>query len=68
MKFILGNMEYILSVGKRYAQPNKKRLYTNPKKYWNVFFLDENGGFHRKRIKWWQVFGYKRKKVKRINN
>ncbi len=60
-------MQYIISVGKRYAQPNKKRLYTNPKRYWNVYFFDENGVFHRKRIKWWQVFSYKRKKVKVID-
>ena len=66
MNFIIVSVELVISVGKRYTNGHKRRLYTHPKKYWNVFFYDEYGNFQSKRIHWYEVLKYKRRKVKRI--
>ena len=65
MKFIRGSMELVLSVGKKHTNGYKRRSHTNPKTYWNVYFYDESGNFHCKKVNFLQALYYKTKKVKR---
>ncbi len=66
-------MEQVISVGKRssnssYRRPQEGRKWRKKdlKRHWRVYFLDEDGYLRTKRIHWYEVFWYRRKKVKRV--
>ena len=64
MKFILVSLKYVVSVGKKHSNTGKRRSYRAQKRNWNVYFYDESGVFHSKRVKWYEALYYKTKKVK----
>ena len=67
MNFILVSIEQVISVGKRHDNYGKRRHYQPKKKHWYVYFLDEDATFQSKRIHWYEVLNYKRRKVKVID-
>ena len=69
MKFIRDCMEIVLNVCKTRNNNGKRRDGRNVKAkkvLRKLYFLDENGVFHTKRVTWLQGIKYRMKKVKRV--
>ncbi len=54
----------VIGVCKRRNNGGKRRQNWKQKRRWMVYFYDEDGLFRSKSIKYWQVIGYKLKKVR----
>jgi hypothetical protein len=52
------NMTYVTGVSK-VSSNRKGRNNKNTKRFYMVFYVDSNGNFHTKRIKWYEVPWYK---------
>ena len=53
---------YVYNVAKAYNNGGQIRQIMHPrgaKKYWNLYFYDKSGLFHRKRITWYKALYYK---------
>ena len=57
---------YVVSVSKTYLHRGNHRHRRNTKKYWHLYYYDEDFRMHVKRINWLQALYYKTKKVHRF--
>jgi len=56
---------YVISVSKAYTHRGYHRHRKNTKKYWVVYFLDDEGKMHSKRVSFVEALIYKALKVHR---
>ena len=59
-------MRYIISVAKTYSHRGNHRHRLDTKKQWFVYYYDEEGSFHSKKISYLQAMYYKSQKMHRI--
>ncbi len=64
MKFILDSELIVIGVSKRLNNGGQRGRNYHQKRFWNLYFYDEDGIFRTKRVTWWQAMMLKRKKVK----
>ena len=58
-------MKYVISVSKTYKHRGNHR-HKRAKKYWHVYYYDENWKLHCDKVNWLQALYYKTKKVHRL--
>ncbi len=58
-------MKYVISVSKTYKHRGNHR-HKRAKKYWHVFYYDEEKSLHCDQVNWFQALYYKRQKRHRI--
>ena len=58
-------MKYVISVAKTYKHRGNHR-HLRAKKYWFVYYYDEDYTLHSKQINWLQAIYYKTKKLRRL--
>ena len=59
-------MKYVVSVSKTYKHRGLHRHRESTKKYWHIYYYDEEGNFRTSRVNWIQAMYYKTQKRKRL--
>jgi len=59
-------MKYIVSVSKTYIHRGYHRHKSDTKKYWHIYYYDEEGNFKTERVNFLQALYYMTQKRKRI--
>ena len=59
-------MKYIVSVSKTYIHRGNHKHRNSTKKYWHIYYYDEEGNFKTKRVNTLQALYYKTQKRKRL--
>lgn len=59
-------MKYIVSVSKTYIHRGNHKHRDSTKKYWHIYYYDEDGKFNTKRVNTIQALYYKTQKRKRL--
>ncbi len=70
MNFIRGCVMYVRGVGNKHSNVGKRRRFWNDSTHKTLYFYDEDGSFHTKRLGFWQTIRYKyfTRKVKVIHD
>ncbi len=66
MKYHRGIMKYVVSVSKTYIHRGNHRHKSGTKKYWHIYYYDEEGNFRTERVNSLQAIYYKIQKRHRI--
>ena len=66
LKYHIGIMKYIVSVSKTYIHRGNHRHKSTTKKYWHIYYYDQERNFKTERVNYLQALYYKTRKVRRI--
>ena len=58
-------MKYVFSVAKTYKHRGKHHHQASTKKYWFIYYCDEEGKFHSKQVSYVMAMYYKQNKFHR---
>lgn len=66
MKYHRGIMKYVISVSKTYKHRGDHSHKSKTKKFWFVYYYDEEGKLRSEKINWLQALYYKTQKRHRL--
>ena len=55
-------MKYVISVSKTYKHRGIRRHKKKTKKFWFIYYLDEESKLHNQQVNWFQAIWYKSRK------